>query len=109
MLLWFAEDDDRLSDATLRRPLLALEEALTGTRWALAPGPGDPAAQGPAVVSLLRSIALLTGRNPALRAHTIADVLAGAEDIAPLHVDDLPSRSTVVGLGTRSSPRAAMR
>lgn len=78
LLEWFAADDDHLSDATLRAPLQNLEEALTGTRWTLdvdASLSGSRLTREPAIVSLVRSIALHVSRHPALRAHTVAAVL----------------------------------
>ncbi|HWV50190.1 MAG TPA: hypothetical protein VN035_12115 [Microbacterium sp.] len=80
LLEWFAADDDRLSDPALRAPLRAIEEALTGTRWALDPDAsltGSRLTREPAVVTLVRSIALHVSRHPALRARTVAEVLCG--------------------------------
>lgn len=82
LLDWFAEDDDRLSDASLHEPLLALEEALTGSRWAVVPDaslPGIRTSRSPAIVSLVRSIALHSRAHPATRASTLAEVIRGAE------------------------------
>lgn len=77
---WFAEDDDRLSDAALRTPLLALEEALTGRAWALT-ADGSPLgireSRSPAIVSLVRSIAMHSRAHPAMRACTLAEIATG--------------------------------
>jgi len=78
LLDWFAEDDDRLSDAGLRRPLLALEESLTGRHRAVRPDATIPESGSPAIVSLVRSIALYSRAHPATRARTLADVAFGA-------------------------------
>lgn len=81
LLDWLAEDDDRLSDAGLRKPLLVLEEALTGRHWATVPKAaitGIRDSRSPAIVSLVRSIALHSRAHPALRARTLADVTSGA-------------------------------
>ncbi|MFB7249824.1 hypothetical protein [Microbacterium sp. NPDC056234] len=78
ILEWFAVEDTRLSDASLRAPLRTIEESLTGSRWTVDPDASPAssvAARQPAVVSLVRSIALHVSRHPALRAHTVADVL----------------------------------
>jgi len=80
LLDWFAEDDDRLSDAALRTPLLALEEALTGRAWALAAdasSPGVRESRSPAIVSLVRSIAMHSRAHPAMRACTLAEIATG--------------------------------
>ncbi|MDP3952862.1 hypothetical protein [Microbacterium sp.] len=80
LLDWFAEDDDRLSDAALRTPLLALEEALTGHHWVVSPDasiPGSRESRSPAIVSLVRSIALHSRAHPAIRAYTLAEVASG--------------------------------
>ncbi|GAB3596161.1 hypothetical protein [Microbacterium tumbae] len=80
LLDWIAADDALLSDPLLRRPLRAVEEALTGTRWTVeldASLHGTRAVREPAIVSLVRSIALRTNRRPALRARTVAEVLTG--------------------------------
>lgn len=82
LLDWFAEDDARLSDATLRQPLLALEEALADSPRALTPNPpasGVRASHGPAIVSLVRSIALRTRAVPALRALTLDELTSRVE------------------------------
>lgn len=81
MLDWFAEDDDRLGDAALRQPLLVLEEALTGRHWAVEPGAaitGIRESRSPAIVSLVRSIALHSRAHPAMRARTLTEVATGA-------------------------------
>lgn len=81
LLDWFAEDDDRLSDVDLRKPLLVLEEALTGRQWAVGPDPSIPGireSRSPAIVSLVRSIALHSRAHPAMRAHTLAEAITGA-------------------------------
>lgn len=81
LLEWFAEDDDRLGDAALREPLLVLEEALTGHHWAVEPGAtitGIRESRSPAIVSLVRSIALYSRAHPAMRARTLAEVASGA-------------------------------
>lgn len=82
LLDWLAADDGRLNDAALRRPLRTLEVALTGTCWALGSDDASPGVREPAVVSLVRSIALRTRRHPALRARTIADVLSEGDQTA---------------------------
>ena len=85
LLEWFAADDARLSDVTLRAPLRDVEEAMTGTRWTLdleASSTGARLTRGPAIVSLVRSIALHVSRHPALRAHTVADVLRHRTPVA---------------------------
>ncbi|WP_406248591.1 hypothetical protein ACI7YT_01750 [Microbacterium sp. M] len=85
LLEWFADDDTRLSDVTLRAPLRDLEEAMTGTRWTLdldASLTGARLTREPAIVSLVRSIALHVSRHPALRAHTVAEVLRHRTPIA---------------------------
>ncbi|MDQ0642950.1 hypothetical protein [Microbacterium murale] len=81
LLDWFAEDDDRLGDVDLREPLLLLEEALTGHHWAVGRGAaitGIRESRSPAIVSLVRSIALHSRAHPALRARTLGEVASGA-------------------------------
>ena len=78
LLDWFAEDDDRLSDDSLQKPLLLLDEALTGRRWT-AGLPGMHDSRSPAIVSLVRSIALHSRAHPAMRARTLDEVASGAE------------------------------
>lgn len=85
LLQWFAEDDDRLSDHTLRPPLRAIEEALTGTRWTLDLDAGLSSTRRtrePAVISLVRSIALCAAGRPALRALTIGELLLAQPTVA---------------------------
>lgn len=82
LLDWFAEDDDRLSDATLRNQLLVVEEALTSRHWVVVSAAslsGNPESRSPAIVSLVRSIALHSRAHPATRASTLAEVIRGAE------------------------------
>ena len=85
LLDWIAEDDARLSDATLRGPLQRIDEALTGSRWTLeldASLEGSRLVRHPAIISLVRSIALNASRHPALRAHTVGDILSKPLQVA---------------------------
>ncbi|WP_460796231.1 hypothetical protein [Microbacterium sp. GXF0217] len=78
LLEWFGADDARLSDPTVRAPLRAIEESLTGSRWTReldASLSGVRLTREPAIISLVRSISLHVSRHPALRAQTVADVL----------------------------------
>jgi len=81
LLDWFAEDDHRLSDDSLRTPLLMVEEALTGQPWAPtadASFRGIRASRSPGIVSLVRSIAMHSRAHPAIRAYTLAEVVSRA-------------------------------
>lgn len=102
LLDWFAEDDDRLSDAALRRPLLAVEEALTGSRWTLVSDAAISGIREPAIISLLRSIALYTGRQPALRVRTIAEILTDCDETG-LAVVSTGSASSTLPFGESAS------
>ena len=85
LLEWFAADDARLSDATLRAPLRAVEEAMTGTRWTSgldASLSGTRLTREPAIVSLVRSIALHVSQHPARRAYTVEEILHGRTQVA---------------------------
>ena len=85
LLEWFGDDDGRLSDARLRAPLRVLEETLTGTRWTVDLDPsltGTRITREPAIISLVRSIALHASRHPAVRARTVAEVLRDATQVA---------------------------
>lgn len=89
LLEWFAADDDRLSDPALRAPLRAIEESLTGTRWTRDPGAspfGARPTREPAIVALVRSVALHVSRHPALRARTVAEALCGGAGRAAVPV-----------------------
>ncbi|WP_429457783.1 hypothetical protein [Microbacterium sp. ZKA21] len=93
LLEWFAADDTRLSDSTVRAPLRAIEESLTGSRWTLdldASLSGARLTREPAVISLVRSIALHVSRHPALRARTVSEVLRERTRVAESAV---PTRS----------------
>lgn len=70
LLNWFAEDDDRLSDVSLRPLLVDLAESLSGSEPTAAPRATSVSA--PAIISLVRAIALHSGAHPAVRAQTLA-------------------------------------
>ncbi len=82
---WIAEDDARLSAIALRHPLRAVEEALTGTRWTVELDrelTGTRLVREPAIVSLVRSIALHASRHPAVRARTLAEIVRADAPVA---------------------------
>ena len=102
LLDWFGADDARLSDPTVRPALRAIEEALTGSRWTIeldATLEGSRMTREPAIVSLVRSIAVQVSRHPALRAHTVGEILDGrvpvAETVVPVVDTRLPVAKTV--------------
>lgn len=81
LLDWFGEDDARLGDSSLGRPLRALEESLTGSRWTheLSASYSEVCfTREPTTIILVRSVAAHIGAHPALRARTIGEVASDA-------------------------------